>query len=383
MATDFNRLRLKHHGDAQKLHEILQMECRHKCGKKLASTLGLCPGFEFPSVALAEMSTSDDVASLHADIIDEPCSILDMTAGLGIDSFHFARKGCRVTAIEIFHDAAEALLHNVRAMGLEDMVTVIEGDSVKWLEDSDAVFDTIFIDPARRDSSGRHFSFNQCAPDLTAIMPLLLSRCSRLIVKASPMLDISSALKELCVKSCDVITIGTTKECKEIVLDICADTVHDDATGVRISCHTVGGYAPYSISTGNDGCQPGYMNPEPGGFLMQPFPAVMKGTGGIVNGYSKLHPFTHLYYSDTFSDSFPGTSFPIIEVVPFNKASVKSFRNDYPKINVASRNFPLSAPELAKKLRIAEGGEEMVFGVTLDDGSRALIVTGPGVNPVR
>lgn len=116
---------------------------------------------------------------------------------------------------------------------------------------------------------------------------------------------------------------------------------------------------------------------------MQPFPAVMKGTGGIVNGYSKLHPFTHLYYSDTFSDSFPGTSFPIIEVVPFNKASVKSFRNDYPKINVASRNFPLSAPELAKKLRIAEGGEEMVFGVTLDDGSRALIVTGPGVNHVR
>lgn len=66
MATDFNKLRLKHHGDPQKLHEILQMECRHKCAKKLASTLEECPEFIFPSLSLAEMSTSDDVAAIHA-----------------------------------------------------------------------------------------------------------------------------------------------------------------------------------------------------------------------------------------------------------------------------------------------------------------------------
>lgn len=384
MATDFNRLRLKHHGDTQKLHEILQMECRHKCEKKLASTLDVCPDFIFPSVALAEMSTSDDVASLHASIIDEPCSLLDMTAGLGIDSFHFARNGCRVTAVELSHDASEALRQNVHALGLEDKVSVIEGDSVKWLADNDATFDVIFIDPARRDASGRHFSFSQCTPDLTLIMPLLLSRCSRLIVKASPMLDVSSALKELNVMSCNVITVGTSKECKEIVIDIYVDKAHDNTSGVRISCHTVGGHPPYSTILSNDSGERGaYVRPEPGGFLMQPFPAVMKGSGGTVKGYSKLHPFTHLYYSGIFQSSFPGTSFPITEIIPFNKASVKSFRNIYPRINVATRNFPLSAPELAKKLRITEGGDGMVFGVTLDDGSRVLIVTGSGVYPIR
>lgn len=306
-----------------------------------------------------------------------------MTAGLGIDSFHFAKKGCRVTSIEMSHDSAVALARNVSAMNLDDMITVIEGDSVKWLTENDATFDVIFIDPARRDSSGRHFSFSQCAPDITKIMPLLMSRCSRLIVKASPMLDITSALKELDVTSCDIITIGTTKECKEVVFDIPSHTDSGSSPGIKISCLTVGRQLPYSIEPQRSCDTAEYGLPEAGGLLMQPFPAVMKGTGGIVNGYSKLHPFTHLYFSATYEPCFPGMSFPIIEILPFDKASVKSFKTAYPKINVASRNFPLSAPELAKKLKIAEGGDNMVFGVTLRDGDKALIVTGPGRYDVR
>ena len=50
------------------------------------------PDFEFPSIALAEMSTSDDVADVHSSMVKAGDRILDMTAGLGIDALHFAKK---------------------------------------------------------------------------------------------------------------------------------------------------------------------------------------------------------------------------------------------------------------------------------------------------
>lgn len=43
---------------------------------------------------------------------------------------------------------------------------------------------------------------------------------------------------------------------------------------------------------------------------------------------------------------------------------------------MVARNFPLTAPELAKKLKVQEGGDTMVFGATVYDGSRVLVITG-------
>lgn len=370
MSVDFNRLRLKYHGDAARLDEILQMECRHKCAAKLAVTLR-CDGFLFPSLALAEMSTSDDVASVHAEMIGPGLSVLDMTAGLGIDTFHFAENGCQVTAVELSPYAVRCLRNNATALGLDDRIEIVEGDSIAWLAGNDRHFDVIFIDPARRDDSGRHFSLSKCVPDVTASLPLLLSRCDRLIVKASPMVDISAAIKELGVVGCEVTVIGTTRECKEVVLTLTSDSVANNAEK-SVRCVTVG-HGDYGES--ND-CVWEYATPDAGMFLLQPFPAVMKGTGGRVCGYSKLHPATHLYVSRGLQPDFPGWNYPVIEVVPFNKNGIKHVRDIYPKINVATCNFPLSAPELVKKLKVTEGGDNILFGATLHDGSKVMIITG-------
>lgn len=104
----------------------------------------------------------------------------------------------------------------------------------------------------------------------------------------------------------------------------------------------------------------------------------MKGTGGRVSGYSKLHPSTHLYVTDSPLLDFPGLHYRIIDIVPFNKRDIKRIKTTYPKINVITRNFPLSAPELVRKLSVKEGGDKMLFGAILHDGSKALIITESG-----
>lgn len=374
MGEDYNRLRLKYHGDSEKLGEILQMECRDKCSKKLADTL-TCDDFLFPSLALAEMSTSDAVASIHASMVQPGSKVLDMTAGLGIDSFHFATVGCDVSAIELSHEAAVMLRHNTAALGLTDKVHVIEDDSVKWLERHDVHFDVIFIDPARRDISGRHVALKQCTPDITAKMSLLLSRAQYVMVKLSPMIDISSAKTELGIRHCDITVIGTARECKEVVITIDSKRAYDDEAD-SVTCVTVG-HDSYQVSI-RSVCDTAM--PAVGKYLLQPYPAVMKGSGGNVIGYKKLHPSTHLYIADSLQPCFPGLHYRIIEILPFNKRVVKTIKNSYPKINVITRNFPLSAPELVKRLGIKEGGDNIIFGATLYDGSKVLIVTDSGIS---
>ena len=373
MSVDYNRLRLKYHGDSTKLGEILQMECRDKCSRKLPDTLS-CDGFIFPSLALAEMSTSDAVAEVHASMIDDGCRVLDMTAGLGIDSFHFAAKGCDVTAVELSREAAVALQHNASVLGYNDNVHVIEGDSIEWLAGCNEHFDVIFIDPARRDTSGRHVALKQCSPDITVSISLLLSRAKRVIVKLSPMIDISSAKSELDIRHCDITVIGTTRECKEVVMSISEADAHAPEADDTVTCITIGNGSYHFASS----VRCNYGMPGVGEYLLQPFPSVMKGTGGTVSGYTKLHPSTHLYITDSPLPDFPGLHYRIIDIVPFNKRDIKKIKTTYPKINVITRNFPLSAPELVKKLSVKEGGDKMLFGAIMYDGSKALIITESG-----
>lgn len=364
MAIDYNSLRLKYSKHPEKLELILQEECRAKCSRKLSATL-TNKDFRFPSLALAEMSSGDEAADIHAHMIEPGSKVLDMTAGLGIDVFHFASRGCRVTAIELDTHSADLLRSNSEALGLNDKVAVINTDSVEWLSTNNEHFDVIFIDPARRDTSGRHFLLSQCLPDITKCLDLLTSRCQHLIIKASPMIDISAAIHELGDRKCDVTIIGTTKECKEVVIST-GSLAHGN-----IECITIGKgsfVVPTSI------CSSIYSDiPRAGQWIMQPFPAVMKA-GGKVDG-QKLHRNTHLYISDNRQDNTPGQQYEIIEVHAFNKRSIKDISSRYPMINVAVRNFPLSAPELAKRLKIKDGGDMMLFGVTLADDSRALLVT--------
>lgn len=88
---DTARLRLRHAGDPGMAHAIMQIECRRKAARKLHDTLRN-DGFVFPTALSAEQCTSDNIAAYHASLIAPGETVLDMTAGLGIDAFHMARR---------------------------------------------------------------------------------------------------------------------------------------------------------------------------------------------------------------------------------------------------------------------------------------------------
>ena len=363
--TDFAKLRLKHHGDPERLFEILQMECREKTAKKLP-TFAANPDFVFPSIALAEMSTSEEVAKIHAEMIKEGDTVADLTFGLGIDAFALAEKARRVVGVEIDPSAAKIAEQNAKALGISN-VEIVCADCMDWLKGTDEHFDVIFIDPARRDSAGRHFRFSDCSPDIVSNLPLLLSHCRKLIIKASPMIDISLARQELQQPKADAVVIGTEHECKEVVM-----VISPEQSG-STKAITLG----HGAYVGNPSRKAVIATVNPSaGFLYEPFPAVMKA--GLMNEIdlgTKLHPSSHLFYSPSPLPDFPGQEFRILASFPFNKQGIKELAKAYPVTNVAVRNLPIKAPELAKRLKVKEGGRLKTFGTTLANDEKVMIVT--------
>lgn len=393
--NDPDRLRLKHAGDSRLAGAIDHIQALRKASRKLSSTLALAPRFAFPSTLAAEQSTSDALAAWHASLIEPGERVLDMTCGLGIDAFHLARRGAEVTACELQPRLAEAAVCNVRELGLAN-IRILNTDSVRYLEETDSTFDVMFIDPARRGDYGRRlFALADCAPDVTALLPLMFSKARTVIIKASPMLDISHTLSGL--TGVDLIAAtGTTRECKELLIrcrkdyqgpitvaDVIADESHPDIEPFIFS------YLPGQEAQ----AEPSYTdNPLPGQYLIEPWAPVMKSAPFrlLSARFSALKaaPNTHLYFSDGIIDYFPGSFHQILDVYDFDKRGIRELTRKYTELNITVRNFSLSADDLARRLKIKQGGSLRLFACTVGSpacgkSARRLIVTSPSCGPSR
>ena len=369
-------LRLKYgkeHGD-----DILQIEMRKKHGAKFAETLKENPEFVFPTSLSAEQSTSDLLAAFHSSLIESGAKVADLTAGLGIDAMAFAKKAAYVAAVEKSKEVAAALEKNTEKL---KNLQVFEGDCrnivENWVEKNEK-FDAVFIDPARRDSAGgRVFALESCEPDVVEMLPLIAKITPRLIVKASPMLDISHTVGELSPYVVKTIALGTTTECKEL-LAVCELTLTEQPE-TTISAVTLGPELKSEFSfTRNEEAKATakFGVPKAGDIILDPYPAVMKAAPnrllGERYGVTKIGSNTHLWFSNEPVERFPGSEWRIIEVLPYMSKHIKRYSSRFPKVSVTARNFDISSDALRAKLKVSDGPLRL-FAVNAFDGRKLLI----------
>lgn len=370
------KLRLKWHGKYNWIDDaILQIECRNRTQRKLHKTLQN-KRFLFPTLLSTEQCTSDDIAELHTELMGrQRRKILDMTCGLGIDALHFATAGHEVTAIELVEEVAEAAHYNASLVDCMVPIRVIHGDSCDYLQSTNEKFDDIFIDPARRGDVGqRMFALRDCQPDVTSLLPLMRQRASRLLVKASPMLDVTQTIKEL-PGTTDIYVIGNRRECKELVAIV--DLKMDSSDSVVV--HAWGDGIDYSFRLDDEtDAIAEYMMPEEGGLLYEPMPSVMKaGPFKLLSqqfGVKKMSQHTHLYYSDTLVPEFPGVARRIKQVIPFASKEIKKFAREFDRLDVATRNFGMTSEQLRMKLRVKEGGNYRLVGAKVVNDQKYLFL---------
>ncbi len=371
------KLRLKWQGKLPWANlAILQIECRRKSRKKLAEEL-TCPTFFFPTALSAEQCTSDILADFHASLIRPGNTLLDLTCGLGIDVYHAACRASEVTAVDMNPEITEAVIHNAAALG-RDNITAVTADCREFIKNTDKHYDVVFIDPARRGTNGeRIYRLADCSPDVTSMLGDIAAVSNRLIVKASPMLDITQVLREL-PDTTDIYVTGTSTECKEIVADITFDNRHSSEPVI----HVMTPLYDFSFTQSEEAsATPDYELPAAGEYLYEPGAAVMKAAPFRLlsqrYGLKKLHPNTHLYHSAARITDFPGDTWHIDRVADFSSHEIKAISRQYDRLNIATRNFDMPADTLRKKLKVKDGGTQRLIAATLADNSKAMLLLSP------
>ncbi len=381
--SDPQALRLKYYGKQLPGIDInlaiTQIECRKKYESKLRDLLDAAKYFMFPSELAGEQSTSCQLAQWHLSLVPEGATVVDLTAGLGVDAFTMAMAGHKVHAIEIDEKRSKALMHNAQALELDDKITIEYADCATALHGK---YDVAFIDPSRRAADGsRVYALNECQPDVVSMLPLIREHADTLIIKASPMLDITRMAAQLpgCTR---IIALGNTRECKELVavVDLRSMEIGNYSVSATTLCHDSTIEFDFTPMAEREAvCEYG-MN-RLAFYLYEPYPATMKAAPFklLSNefGLLKVSANTHLYTSNDIVEGFPGEVLEIWKVLSYQSKHIKTLRLEFPQINVTTRNFDISSDALRKKLKVKDGGELRLFGFNDQHGNPLMAVARP------
>ena len=329
-----------------------------------------CEDFCYPPRLNREQASSEATANYKSSVfaLPHPSLIADLTGGMGIDSIAFSKMADHVDYVERDPQLCALMEHNVQALGITN-IAVHCADSIEWLAKQERHFDLLFLDPARRDSHGRKVAaFEDCTPNLLDNLELLRSHCRLLTVKASPMIDIDLAAKQLGAVE-EVHIVGVKGECKE-VLFVCGEPKGEP----RIVCVNLKGQKgpkAFSFTKSEEAVAEGRYCFSMGRYLYEPDATLMKGGPFKLlaerYGLEQLGRNTHLYTADRHVEEFPGRVFEVLQELKLSKKEVTTAIPDG-KAHVVTRNYPVEAAALQRQLGLREGGDRFVIATSI--GSR-------------
>lgn len=368
------------------------IECRKKLRTKLPEWYEI-PEIIYPDRLSSEQSSSSATAKYKASIASRIANggrIADLTGGLGADSLAFSRVASQVMYNEMELGRAEAARHNFPLLGAENISISSfcveesgksEGAANFWKTLKKFYPDLVYMDPARRSATGsKVFLLEDCSPDVLTLIPDIFGICSNLLLKLSPMADISMLLKRLqehgaWTKELHIVSAGG--ECKELLLwctpstdDDTALIINENGNIIRTSIAAESAAVPQFLQ---DAAQLNSMQFlfEPGKALAKAglFNAIctMQDDAGIGTILLKAGRSTHLYFTDSQNNASNfGKTFKIIGLTPFCKQGIRDFSAKYPRAEVSARNLPLTSEELRRKLKVQSGGDIHIFGLHID-----------------
>ncbi len=348
---------------------IEQIEAKNKCKTKLPTWFN-SKQIYYPNKLNIEQTSSEITAKYKSNLIDGD-SIIDMTGGFGVDCFYFSKRFKNVTHCEINEELSAIVSYNYKQLYIEN-IKCHSVDGVEFLKQTQQKFDWIYIDPSRRhDSKGKVFFLKDCLPDVPAHFDVLFKHSKNIMIKTSPLLDISIGISELTfVKAVHIVAINN--EVKELLWIL----QKEYTLGVSIETVNIKGehYERFSFKI-NDENDNNINYSEPLNYLYEPNSAILK-SGGFSSVAKQLHLFklhkhSHLYTYDVKID-FPGRCFEIKSTHPYSKKLLKNLKIS--QANITTRNFPETVEQIRKKFSIKDGGSDYLFFTTNLNDEKIVLV---------
>lgn len=334
-------------------------------------------GVYYPPQLSMEQCSSELTASFKSELLQGD-SFVDLTGGFGIDFTYLARSFKEASYVERQAVLCELSKHNFPLLGLPH-ATIHNQDGMEYLQQMEPV-DALFIDPARRDErGGKTVAISSCEPNIATWETVLTSKAKRVLVKLSPMLDLSLALKEL-KTICEVYIVSVDNECKELLLMLQATPTPAELVKVHcVELKNSGERTIFSFTREEERNSSQHLATNVEKYLYEPYASALKaGAYRILTEafkVKKLHTSSHLYTSEELIADFPGRKFKVEEITGFGKKELKEFLQGVEKANLTVRNFPATVAELRKRIKLKEGGNLYLFATTLKNEEKVIIKT--------
>ena len=344
-----------------------QLACRRKAVKKLP-VLSRFP-LLYTTLSL-EQASGEASAAYKASLVHGE-RLIDLTGGLGIDTMFFARVFREVVYCERDPLLAELAAHNFRQLGISGVDTSC-GDSLAILDSfPDGFFDCIFVDPARREGGRRSVGLSAASPDVPAVHDFLLRKASRVMIKASPAVELSRLREELPALS-EIRVVSVGGECREVLLLLDRNRPKDHAVErVAVLLEQDGSILREIKGTGGE--QRGPAVPVQACFY-EPDAAIIKA--GLTKklaldlGLAFVNGSVDFLAAEGFIADFPGRAFRVVAVERYKPKSFRDFlrRHGITAAAVQRRDFPLQPEEIRSKFRLRESDRCYLFFTRDRDG---------------
>ncbi len=404
---DVRKLALQGAKDAEvDLQMALQQIAGRQTARRKLPSWAEVEGVVYPPHLNMEQCSSEQTACYKSQIAGKGESMVDLTGGFGVD-FYWMSQGFRQrTYVEQNEQLCAIAQENFRTLGRSCCVCCC--DTATYLTEMPHV-SLAFLDPARRNEhGGRTYGIEDCTPNILELLPLLVQKTDRVLLKLSPMLDWRKAVSDLekaspdgVFKVAEVHVVSVDNECKELLLLL----GKEQTDGLRVVC--VNGASSFKFilppkgrsvaripSVGMFSSQAGN-NLFPGWeqltssdladsplYLYEPNASIMKaGCFAEVEAQFPVRQVSsnsHLFLSSDEIDGFPGRKFQILAISSMNKQEIKKKFSEslvpMESANIAVRNFPMTAELLRKKLKLKDGGDTYIFATTLASGEHKLFI---------
>ena len=341
---------------------LQQVEGKQRTRDKLP-TLNHLPDWWFPVRLSCEQCSSEATAGYKAKIYPSDChTLIDLTAGYGVDTFFMAENATEAHYVERNAELCAIAEHNfslyrpkiqVHNTTAEEFLTTLPISNSQY-----PIANTlIYLDPARRSQSGgKVFRIEDCEPNVIELLPTLRLHASHIMIKFSPMLDITAALRVL-GRDWDTHIVAVNNEVKEVLFLTGTGVMH------AVNIHTREMRTDrFFFSPENE--QPAQLTiaADIQQYIYEPNAAIIKAGAFRLVGerytLQKLDTNTHLYTSDSFMSGFPGR---VWEVIESEIKEPKKQLDTKAKYSILSRNYPLSPEDIRKKYKLKDGDDRYLL----------------------
>ncbi|PHR71001.1 MAG: SAM-dependent methyltransferase [Lutibacter sp.] len=337
---------------------VEQIVSKKKCKNKLPTWFET-QNIYYPDKLNIEQTSSEITSQYKANLVSGS-NLIDITGGFGVDTFAFSKKVKQVFHCEINEQLSKISKHNFQIFNATN-IKITQENGLDYLKNYTEKFDWIYIDPSRRnDIKGKVFLLKDCLPNVPENIDFLFENSDNILIKNSPILDISSAINELkFVKEIHIVAIQN--EVKELLFIL--EKNYKNSIQIKTINIQKNNNQLFDFEL-NKECIPTYNLTKK--YLYEPNVSILK-SGGFNEVSSqfkidKLHPNSHLYTSEKLIE-FPGRKFEIKHLISFDKKQLKKLIPSG-KANITTRNFPQTVAQIRKKTKLKDGGNQYLFFTT-------------------